>query len=89
VSDDPDVEPKARLRGALVGHLRRYPLAGDTPDGMIACWIPTRGYEDAAQFIDDVVGTMVMAGELVTNRLPDGRLLYSRGPSLGPMSQPK
>lgn len=82
MADDRDEERKAHLREAIIRHLQRYPLAGDTPEGMAACWVPHRGYEDAPQFIGGVVETMVTAGELVPRHLPDGRLLYVRGPAL-------
>jgi hypothetical protein len=46
------------------------------------CWVPEPGCADALNYIDDVVATMVAAGELVPRRLPDGRTLYVRGPAL-------
>ena len=82
MADDPDAEPKARLRAALVEHLRRNPFAGDTPEGMVACWIPRHGYDDAVQFIGEVVQTMTAAQELAATILPDGRILYMRGPAI-------
>ena len=80
--DNHDAERKAQLRTAIRLHLERYPLAGDTPEGIVACWLPARGYEDAPQFIGDVVGAMVADNELVAHHLPDGRVLYVRGPML-------
>jgi len=82
VADDHDARRKAHLRNTLIQHLQRCPFAGDTPDGMLACWLPPRGFEDAPHLIGAVVEAMVAAGELATRHLPDGRILYVRGPAL-------
>jgi len=82
LADDLDEDRKARLRAAIVSHLRRCPFAGDTPEGMVSWWLPERGYEDAPHFIASVVETMLAAGELVARPLPDGSILYVRGPAL-------
>jgi hypothetical protein len=74
-------ESKARIRAAIIGHLKRYPLAGDTTKGMIACWMPLERRE-APHFVEEVVESMVASGELVAQPLPDGRVLYKRGPRL-------
>lgn len=79
---DHDAQRKALLRRAIILHLRRYPLAGDTAEGIVSCWLPAHGYYDASVFIDDVVKTMVAAGELASQPLPDGRVYYTRGPAL-------
>ena len=79
--DDPAAESKARIRAAIIDHLQRYPLAGDTTDGMIACWMPV-GRGDASRFVEDVVESMAASGELVAQQLPDGRILYKRGPRI-------
>ncbi len=71
-----------RLRIAIVRYLADHPLAGDTADGIATRWVPVCGYEDAPHHIDDVVATMVAAGELAPRPLPDGRVLYVRGPAL-------
>ena len=82
MADRPDADLKAPLRAALIRHLQRHPLAGDTVDGMVACWLPRSGLDDALQFVGEVVESMVAAGELLETRLPDGRLFYQRGPAL-------
>jgi hypothetical protein len=81
VPDDPADESKARIRAAIIGHLQRYPLAGDTTEGMIACWMPL-GHGEAVRFVEEVVASMAASGELVAQQLPDGRILYKRGPRL-------
>lgn len=81
VPDDPAAAIRARIRAAIVGHLKRYPLAGDTTEGMIACWMPF-GHAEALRFVEEVVESMVASGELVAQHLPDGRILYKRGPSI-------
>lgn len=70
------------LRGAIVRHLRECPKAGDTPEGIVACWLSPQEYQDAHLLIDEVVEAMVAAGELTPAPLPDGGVLYFRGPAL-------
>jgi hypothetical protein len=82
VADDHDAERKSRVRNAIVQHLLRFPLAGDTPSGIATCWLPSPGYEGAAQIIEEVVETMVAAGELMPRNLPDGSVLFVRGSAL-------
>jgi hypothetical protein len=82
VAED-DAGRRAQLRAAIVRHLQRYPLAGDTAEGFIACWLPRKGFGDAGRYIADVIEAMVVAGELEPRRLPDGRILYVRGRALG------
>jgi hypothetical protein len=84
VDDVPVAERKARLRAALLRHLRNYPLAGDTAEGIVACWVPAADRGDAPQFIGEVIDAMVAAGELMPLDLPGGRVLYVRGPAPGP-----
>lgn len=81
MADDQDAVSKARLRAALVVHLQRYPLAADTTEGMATCWIEQRS-NDTLRFIEEVIVAMIDAGELMAQRLPDGRVLYRRGPGL-------
>ncbi len=82
MAHDHDAQRRALIRNALAVHLRRHPFAGDTPEGIVACWLPPGGFEDAPQLIDDVIKAMVAAGELATRPLPDGGILYVRGPGL-------
>jgi hypothetical protein len=81
VPDDSAAESRARIRAAIIRHLRRYPLAGDTTEGMIACWMPLEAGV-ALRFVEEVVDVMVASGELVPQPLPDGRILYKRGPGV-------
>ena len=81
-ADDHDAEREVGLRAAIIRHLQRYPLAGDTPEGMVVSWLPSPGFACAPHVIDAVVATMVAAGELAPRELPDGRVLYVRGPTL-------
>lgn len=82
MADDHDAGRKSQVRRAVLDHLLQFPLAGDTPGGIAACWLPSSGYEDAAAIIEDVVQTMVAAGELTPRGLPDGSVLFVRGPVL-------
>jgi hypothetical protein len=85
VADDHDEKREAHIRSAIIQHLCSFPLAGDTPEGMVACWLPSSGYEGAIQVIGKVVETMVAAGELAPRSLPGGRVLFVRGPALVPL----
>jgi hypothetical protein len=82
VDDDHTAKRKAEIRAAIVQYLQRFPLAGDTPEGIAACWMPSSGNEDALTFIGAVVEAMVTARELKPRNLPDGLVLYLRGPAL-------
>jgi hypothetical protein len=82
VDDGRDAEQKARLRAAIVTHLREHPLAGDTEEGILACWILAADRANAAQFIGEVIDAMLMARELVAVPLPGGAVLYVPGPAL-------
>jgi hypothetical protein len=79
---DHDAERRAHLRTAIVRYLQKHPLAGDTPEGIVPCWLSRDGYEDAPLYIEEVLEAMVVAGELAVRRLPDGGVLYVRGPAL-------
>jgi hypothetical protein len=81
VAHDLNAERKAHLREAIAQHLQGHPLAGDTPEGIIASWLPVRGYEDASIHISAVLDAMVASGELAPRALPDGRTLYVRCPA--------
>ena len=82
MSDDHDTEREAQVRGAIIEHLLRFPQAGDTSHGIVSCWLPSSGYDDALHIIGNVIETMVAAGELTARNLPDGRILFVRGPKL-------
>ena len=82
MNDGRDAEQKARLRAALVKHLREHPLAGDTEDGILACWISPLERTAAEPFIAEVLDAMLLSRELVAATLPGGTVLYTRGPAL-------
>jgi len=73
---DHDADRKTRPREAIAAHLESHPRAGATPEGIIASWLPARGYEDAILHIGEVLDAMVKSGELVARPLPDGVTLY-------------
>jgi hypothetical protein len=56
-----------------------YPLAGDTPEGIVACWLPRKGFEDAPDHLAAVLEEMVAKRWLRARELADGKLLYLRG----------
>jgi hypothetical protein len=82
VANDNKSKRTELLRMAITRHLQRYPHAGDMPKGIVANWLPSYGFEDAPQLIDGVLEAMVATRELSPRPLPDGRILYVRGPAL-------
>lgn len=70
---------RARLCETILQYLRRHPLAADTADGIVACWLPRTGFEDAPDHIDAALRHMLAERRLAVRRLPDGRVLYARG----------
>jgi hypothetical protein len=68
-----------RLCEAILRHLRRHPGAADTAEGIVASWLPARGFERAPEHIDAALAVLVAAGRLRCRPLPDGRTLYLRG----------
>ena len=62
---------------AIRRHLAAHPLAADTAAGIVASWLPARGFEDAAQHIEAALEALVAAGVLRRHRLPDGNFLYA------------
>jgi hypothetical protein len=86
VADDLDEPRREALRRGIIQYLRLHPLAGDTPEGIVSHWLPATGYEDASELIEEVAALMVAAGELAARALPDGGVLYVRGPALRPLS---
>jgi len=83
VARDDDAQ-RARIREAILHHVGKYPLAADTADGILACWLPHTGFEDAPDHIDAVLEDMVAKRWLQARRLPDGKTLYTRGDLPGP-----
>ena len=77
--DSKDEAQWAKLKEAILAHLRVSPLAADTAEGVVACWLPSVGFEDAPDLIDEVLDEMVQQGLLVAHTLPDGNTLYARG----------
>ena len=83
MADEHTSQRTEQIRVAIIHHLQRFPAAGDTPAGIVAYWLPQTGYEQAGDLIGGVVETMVAARELTRCALPDGGVLYIRGPALG------
>ncbi len=54
-------------------------MAADTADGILGCWLPATGFEDASDHIAAVLACMVAQRRLSAWRLPDGEILYARG----------
>ena len=81
-SDDDDAA-KAKLREAILRHVRTQPDAADTVDGIIGWWLPRTGYADAPDHIDAVLEDMVARNWLQTRKMPDGEILYLRGDAAG------
>jgi hypothetical protein len=71
---------KERLRSAIERHLAEHPLAADTASGILASWLPARGFEDAREHIDVALQQLVAEGWLRAHILPDGELLFVANP---------
>jgi hypothetical protein len=71
-----DAARKAQLREAILNYVRENALAADTVDGILACWLPDRSFEDAAEHIDAVLEALVTEQHLRPYPLPDGNVLY-------------
>jgi hypothetical protein len=71
-----DAAQRTRIREAILQYLHRYPLAADTADGILACWLPRAGFEDAPVHIATVLEDMVADRCLQARPLPDGKTLF-------------
>lgn len=69
-----------KLCTAIQLHLASHPLAADTVEGILACWLPPAGFEDAADHIDAALAALVAAQWLRPCPLPDGNVLYVANP---------
>lgn len=70
---------RARIHEAILDYIRRYPLAADTAEGILACWLPHTEFEDAPDHIAAILEDMVASRSLQARQLPDGKILYARG----------
>jgi len=68
---------REKLKEAILAYLRITPLAADTAEGVIACWLPKLDFKAAPLLVEDVLGELVKEGLLVARALSDGRTLYS------------
>jgi hypothetical protein len=71
------VRHKEQLCAAIQRHLATHPLAADTAAGIVASWLPARGFEQAAEHIEAALDELVEARLLRRHRLPDGNVLYA------------
>lgn len=55
----------------------RYPFAADTAKGIVAAWLPERGFEDASEHISEALAELVAEEWLRPYPLPDGNVLYA------------
>jgi hypothetical protein len=69
-----------KLCTAIQRHLASHPLAADTVEGILACWLPPAGFEDAANHIDAALAALVATQWLRACALPDGNVLYTANP---------
>ena len=71
-----DAAQRTRISEAILQYVRRYPLAADTAAGILACWLPHTGFEDAPDHIAAVLEDMVANHWLQALQLPDGKILF-------------
>ena len=67
---------QSRLYAAILHYIQKNPLAADTADGILSCWVPHDGFENAADHIAAVLGDLVANHWLKMRQLPDGKILY-------------
>ena len=60
-----------------------HPLAADTAEGILSSWLPQSGFEDAPDYIAEVLEDLVARRLLRALTLPDGKTLYIRGDAPG------
>jgi len=65
-----------KLCAAIQRHLAKHPHAADTADGILASWLPARGFEDAPEHLAAALEALLAEGWLRAHRLPDGNVLY-------------
>ena len=69
-----------KLCTAIQRHLAIHPHAADTVQGILACWLPPAGFEDAADHIHAALAALVAAQWLRAHPLLDGNVLYVANP---------
>jgi len=74
---DANASHATSLCTAIQRHLKSHPLAADTLEGILNCWLPSIGFEDAADHVEAAVETLVAARWLRRVPLPDGNVLYA------------
>ncbi len=73
-----DRDLEARVRDAILEHLRRSPRAADTAEGIAVWWIqPTVKERVERELVERVLEQLVAEGTLRRHALPDGVRLYS------------
>jgi arginine utilization protein RocB len=77
-----------RLCRAIQRHLMTHPFAADTAAGILAAWLPPRGFEDAADHLAAALEALVAQQWLRVHTLPDGNVLYVANPDKCSISPP-
>jgi hypothetical protein len=68
------------IREAIDRHLRTNPAAADTAHGIAVWWLLPQGVEVPNELLVEVLESMAASEELRARELPDGEVLYERGP---------
>jgi len=77
-----------KLCRAIQRHLMTHPFAADTAAGILSAWLPSQGFEDAADHIGAALDALVAEGWLCAHTLPDGNVLYVANPEKCSTSRP-
>lgn len=72
-----DVAQRSRIREAILDYVHRHPHAADTAGGILECWLPRDGFDDAPDHIAAVLEEMVADCQLQRWQLPGGDVLYA------------
>ena len=71
-----DAAQRIRIREAILEYLHKNPLAADTADGILTCWLPQPGFEDAPVHVATVLQDLVADQRLDAHPLPGGKTLF-------------
>ncbi|NLF55244.1 MAG: hypothetical protein GX576_12765 [Thauera phenolivorans] len=70
----------SRVVEAIEAYFARHPDAADSAEGIASWWLAGAGIEARADEVRNALAILAERGTVVARRMPDGRLIYVRGP---------
>jgi len=70
----------SRVVEAIEAYFARHPDAADSAEGIASWWLAGAGIEARADEVLGALAVLAERGTVVARRMPDGRLIYLRGP---------